>query len=300
MQNTALILGGSGRFGHHMSLAFRSSGWKVKQFSRSNDNLMQAAEGTDVIVAGWNPPYHRWAREVAPLHAQIRAAALAHNATVVLPGNVYVFGETNAGRWTEATPHLASNPLGVIRREMEAAYEAEGVQTILIRAGDFIDIRFSGNWFDRILLPTLPKGYLTYPGRTDVKHAWAFLPDLARATVALTEMRHDLSRFEDIPFSGYTLTGAELAAAIGRANGTEISTRQMNWWPLKLARPVMPMARGLLEMRYLWNTGHMLDETKLNRLLPGFECTPVEKAMSLAQVNPDQPVAAGADHRVMT
>ena len=130
---------------------------------------------------------------------------------------------------------------------------------------------------------------MTYPGRTDADHAWAYLPDLTRAAVQLAEARQGLARFEDIPFPGYTLTGAQMAGHLSAALGRAISVKQMAWWPQSLARLVMPVAKHLLEMRYLWNVPHQLDGSKFARLLPNFQHTPVAHALATAA----SPVLAG-------
>jgi nucleoside-diphosphate-sugar epimerase len=298
MTGTVLILGATGRFGRNTGAAFRQSGWAVRTFDRKTDDLMTAADGADVIVNGWNPPYPDWARTVPGLTQQVIAAARAAGATVIMPGNVYVFGRRAPDRFAADTAHGATNPLGMIRRDMEAAYAASGVQTILLRAGDFIDTEGSGNWFDQVLTKNIAKGRLTYPGPPDTPHAWAYLPDMARAAVQLAEMRDRLGRFEDIPFPGYTLSGRELAAAIAGATGKPVHLKRMHWLPLYLARPFWPMAKHLIEMGYLWSKPHHLDGARLKTLLPDFAQTPVETALASAlqvQIDPDQAVARRAD-----
>ena len=54
-------------------------------------------------------------------------------------------------------------------------------------------------------------GKFVYPGPLDRPHAWAYLPDLARAAVALAETSADLPAYSDIPFPGYTLRGRDFA-----------------------------------------------------------------------------------------
>lgn len=299
MEKTVLILGASGRFGRNSAQAFAKAGWTVRTFDRSRDNLDRASAGVQVIVAGWNPPYHLWAEQVPTLHAQVRRVALQNDATVILPGNVYVYGPQAARHWDAQTPRLAKNPLGRIRIEMERAYRRDGVRTILLRAGDYLDTEASGNWFDKILAPGLKKGVFTYPGRPDVMHAWAFLPDVARAAVALAEKRDALDRFADIPFEGYSLTGDQMVEALGKALQREVRLKPMAWWPLRLVQPVMPMVKGLFEMRYLWNTPHQLEPALFDQLLPGFEQTPLLSALQqatahleAAQVAPPQAVTA--------
>lgn len=282
MTGTILVLGRSGRFGANIAKTFEAAGWQVRGFDRGRDDLDRAAQGADVIAMGWNPPYHRWAAELPGLHAQVRRAALHHDCTVILPGNVYVYGEKSGPVWDESTPHRATNPLGRLRIEMEAAYRAEGVRTILLRAGDFLDTAASGNWFDAIMAKRIARGVLRYPGAVDAPHAWAFLPDMARAFLALAEKRGALPRFADIPFPGYTLTGQEMADALTRVTGRPVRLRPVPWGLLRLARPFMPFIGGMIEMRYLWSLPQRLDGTRLGALLPEFRPTPLDDALAQA------------------
>ena len=302
MTQTALILGASGRFGRNACEQFARAGWRLRRFDRARDDLNTAAKGADVIVNGWNPDYPDWQKLVPDLHARVIDAAKSSGATVIVPGNVYVFGGDTPGPWGETTPHLARNPLGRIRIDMEGAYRRSGVRVILLRAGDFIDTDASGNWLDRVMLKTLGKGVFTYPGNPDIDHTWAYLPDLCRAAVHLAEKRDQLPVFADIPFPGLTASGAEVAAQISAITGAEIRVKRMSWLPLQLARPFWRMAACLLEMRYLWDTPHRLDGTLFDSLLPDFHATSLREALTSAlpaasvkrQINPDQPVTAGS------
>lgn len=294
MSKKILILGASGRYGRTCAEAFELSGWEVHRFNRKTDDLAVAAKGMDVILNGWNPAYTDWPKLLPILTGQIITAAKSADATVILPANVYVFGKDAAQNFNETTPHNAQNELGQIRINMEAAYRESGLRTILLRAGDFLDTRASGNWFDMIMAKRLPKGVFTYPGPTDIPHAWAYLPDLARATVALAENRDSLAVFEDIPYPGYTLSGADLHTAVQKAVGQNITLKRMSWLPIRAMSPFWAMGRRLAEMRYLWAKPHHLDGTKFNRLLPKFTPTPVDVAVARAlsfHVNPDKAVA---------
>ena len=302
MTPTVLILGATGRFGRNAAHAFRQAGWTVRTFDRAKDTLAKAAQGADVIVNAWNPPYPEWAKRVPALTDDVIRAAKQTGATVIVPGNVYVFGADTPGPWYETTPHQAQNPLGRIRIEMETAYRRSGVRTIMLRAGDFIDIRPSGNWFDQFMTNKLDRGLFTYPGNPDIDHAWAFLPDLCRAAVLLAEMGDDLPVYADVTFPGMTISGNDMARALARLTGKPVKLKKMSWLPLIIARPFWKMATHLLEMRYLWDTAHRLDGTGFARLLPDFRATPVDEALALAipqplvrsQINPNQPVPTGS------
>ncbi len=297
MSGNVLILGGSGRFGRNASNAFEQAAWQVHHFDRKSDDLMTAAQGMDVIVNAWNPPYTQWAREVPRYTAEVIAAAKSSGATVILPGNVYVFGEGSPPVLDTDTPHAAKNPLGQIRIAMEAAYRDAGVKTILLRAGDFIDTEASGNWFDTMIAA---KGRITAPGDPRAKHAWAYLPDLTRAAVDLAERRDVLATFEEVPFPGYTLSLTELADHIAKASGRAQKVTRLNWLPIRLAAPFWPMGRKLLEMRYLWSMPHELSATRFNELLPEFRATDPLTAIGAAiahlKIDPDQPVPRGKAH----
>ncbi len=294
MTQTVLILGASGRCGRHAKTAFSAAGWQTRSFNRKTDDLMQAAKGADVIFYGWNMPYGAWASEQPKLIRQVIAAAKSSGATVIIPGNVYVFGDGMPARIGPDTPHRATNPLGQLRIQLEGAFRQAGVKTILLRAGDFLDDQPSGNWFDMIIAKKAAKGVLSYPGRTDVPHAWAWLPDLTRTMVMLAEKRHELPVYTDLAFPGFTLTGEELNEECARALGRSMQLKRMNWLPIHLARPFWKEARHILEMRYLWDTPHALDGAALDGILPGRPQTRVASAIACAlnhQVNPDKPMA---------
>ncbi len=282
MTGTILVLGATGRFGRNAAEAFWNAGWRVRLFDRAQDDLMQAARGADVIVNGWNPAYTHWAAQVPALTAQVIAAARVSDATVILPGNVYVFGKNAPEAFGPDAPHAARNPLGQIRVRMEQTYRESGLKVIVLRMGDFLDTEASGNWFDLQMTPTLRKGVLTYPGDPDVPHAWAYLPDVARAAVDLAEQREHLPRYADIAFPGYTLTGREMAALAARALGREVRVKRMSWVPFQVASPFWGMARKLLEMRYLWNKPHHLTGTAFRDALPNFKETPADQALAAA------------------
>lgn len=296
MTQTVLILGPTGRFGRNTATAFENAGWSVRRFDRKTDVLETAARGVDVIVNGWHPPYSQWEKLVLAMQPAIHRVALANDATVIIPGNVYMFGPHTPAPWSETSPHHARNPLGKIRIAMEQSYRDAGVRTIVLRAGDFLDTEASGNWFDKIMAPSLRKGAFTYPGALGLERAWAFLPDLGRAAVGLAELRGSLDRFCDVPFPGYTMSAEQVAQSLAQARGHDVRIKEMKWWPLRLAWPFMPDMKHIFEMRYIWNTAHSLDGTRFNTLLPDFKPTPAVDA--LRQASEFVPRPKGAQPRL--
>ncbi|MAM63359.1 NAD-dependent epimerase/dehydratase family protein [Maritimibacter sp. UBA3975] len=289
MTNTVLILGASGKIGSHSARAFAAAGWQVRTFNRKTDDMTQAAQGCDVIVNGLNPPnYHDWATLIPQITRDVIAAARASGATVIVPGNVYVFGDT-PGAWSEDTPHRPCARKGQIRAEMEKAYALSGVPTIILRAGNFIDPVAGDDIMALMVLNKVAKGRFTYAGSGDKVQPWCYLPDWARAAVALAERRGSLATYEDVPFPGHALTLDDLKARVEAMTGRTLRDARFPWFVLRLASPVWELARELREMRYLWETSHTLSSDRLDTLLPDFQPTPFDTV--LREILPDAEMA---------
>ncbi len=279
MQKTVLILGGSGKIGRHARDAFARAGWTVRTYDRKRQNMADAARGADVILNGLNPPaYHDWARLIPAITSEVITAAKSSGATVILPGNVYNFGD-QGGTWSESSPHRPTTRKGHIREDMERAYEASGVRTIVLRAGNFIDPNRTDDVMTLLFLRRIRSGKLTIAGDPHAMQAYCYLPDWARAAVGLAEKREGLATFEDVPFAGHAFTAEELRAFAARELGRPVTFTHFPWWAMALLSPFWELAREMREMRYLWSTSHRLSSTKLTRLLPEFRPTPVEAVM---------------------
>ncbi len=282
MTKTVLILGASGKIGSHAAEAFALAGWTVRKFQRGKDDMAESARGQSVIVNGFNPPgYKNWATLVPRYTKEVIAAAKSSGATVIVPANVYVYGD-HPGTWDESTPHRATTRKGRIRIEMEAAYREaakDGVRSILLRAGDFLDPRRDGTMMSAVVLRQVSKGRLTTLGDPSVRRSHCYLPDWARAAVMLAEMRSALEAFEDIPFPGHTFSIAELAACAERVTGTEMEVVRFPWWSMYLVAPFWRTGRELLEMRYLFELNHQLGARRFRELLPDFRATASDVAM---------------------
>lgn len=290
MAGTVLILGPSGKIGTHAARAFDRAGWTVRRYKRGTD-MNAAAIGVEVIVNGLNPPqYHNWAKLIPAITAQVIAAAKASGATVVLPANVYNFGPVG-GVWSEATPQRPLTRKGKIRVAMEAAYQASGVQTIVLRAGNFIDPDHNGDIMDLFIMRDIAKGRLTAGGDATVLQTYCYLPDWAEAAVGLAEKRAALATFEDVPFPGHAFTLNQLRGTVQDALGRPVKVTPFPWIVMTLLSPFWELARELSEMKYLYRLSHTLSGAKLARLLPNFQPTDMRQVMLAglsAQVDPDK------------
>ncbi len=301
MEKNVLILGATGRFGRHAAEAFWNAGWHVRLFDRATDDMSKVARGVDVIVNALNPPYDEWETQVPQITSDVIGAAQTSGATVIIPGNIYGYGQELPSVIKPDTAKEAQNGLGRVRNVMEDTYRAAGIKTIVLRAGDFIDTQASGNWFDMIITAKLAKGKVVSPGPLDMEHAWAFLPDVARATVQLAEKRHTLEPFQEVLYPGFAMSLRDMTKVLEEIVGRSLKLTTMSWLPLMIASPFWRMGKHLLEMRYLWKKPHRVDDAQFNSILPKFvptdPLTALASAIAQAEIDPDQAMP-GRPHNV--
>jgi hypothetical protein len=108
--------------------------------------------------------------------------------------------------------------------------------------------------------------------------------------------RASLPAHATLNYAGLTLSGAELQAAFEAALGRPLQRAVFPWWLLRLAAPVWPMGRALLEMRYLWQRPHRLDDARLRALSGEVPSTPLADIVRqcLSDLIPGPPGRSGA------
>ena len=306
MANTILVLGATGGIGGAVARAFLKRGWQVKALTRrpeqaaakfpglagvawvEGDAMNQAsvvchAAGAQFIFHGAHPAnYANWEEWGIPMFVNSIAAAKASGARLILPGNVYNFGPDAGAFVDEMAPQHPLTEKGAIRVRMEQMlHEAsrDGLRSLVVRAADFIGANAPSSWFGTAMVkPGKKVRSITYPGRADVGHGFAYLPDMAEAIARLAEIDEKLAPFETVHFGGHWFDrGSDFTDAVGRAAGIErIKVRRFPWFAIFLARPVWGLARGLWEMRYLWREPLRLDNRKLVSLIGPEPHTPTD------------------------
>jgi nucleoside-diphosphate-sugar epimerase len=297
----ALIIGAAGGFGGTVGRELERRGHRVRALVRPGgrkpdlaaelvegdaldvEAVARAARGADVIVWGFHLPYSKWvpgAVEAARVAADVAAR---EGATVLFPGNVYGLGPSLAPL-DETAPHDARTRLGEIRNEIETIFEhatTHGARVVVLRAGDYFGPDAHNTWLELLTSRALRGGRILDPGGHGVPHAWAYLPDVARAGVDLLERRAALAPFDVFHFAGYSVDASSMIDEVRRVLGD----RSRRTWPFPwgLVRAVSPFSKMLrlaFDMRYLWNEQVVLDGTKLRAALPDFRITPLGEALT--------------------
>jgi nucleoside-diphosphate-sugar epimerase len=309
MANSVLIIGANGRLGQVLASAFAEAGWQVAAHVRREPRaparpgtrfvraslgdpaaLAEETGGADVVVHAANPPYTRWQRESMILAQGAIDTARRLRAVLMFPGNVYNFGARMPEVLEETTPQSPTARKGRLRVEAEQALREAaraGLRVAVLRAGDFFGGPGRGAWFDLMMVKSLRSGRVVYPGRTDVVHAWAYLPDLARTFVMVAERRAGLAAFDVLHFPGHGVTGARMIECIGAAarrlgliqSDAPLRVAGMPWPMLRVGGLIVPMWREVAELRYLWDVPHRLSGERLSALLGSVPHTPLERAV---------------------
>jgi hypothetical protein len=130
--------------------------------------------------------------------------------------------------------------------------------------------------------PNQPVRAITYPGKRDRGHAWAYLPDFGETIARLADRESELAAFERFHFRGhYFSRGVEFVERAGVvANGPKgAPIHGFPWFVVVGLSPVVRLFREMSEMRYLWFKDVELDNAKLVAFLGEEPHTPTDIAL---------------------
>jgi nucleoside-diphosphate-sugar epimerase len=296
------VLGARGRIGRAVAKAFIDAGYEVRGVTRDRklpeelagaigvaadaldrNSLIAATEGVDIVFNGLSPVYSDWST-CLPMAENVMAACAENGARHFFPGTVYNFGSPIPAVITEDTPQNPTTEKGRIRVAMEELFrreaEADRVHTAILRAGDFFGGKGTGAWFDLVVASKFEKGVYTAPGKVDLVHEWAYLPDLAAAFVTLADNRDKLGAFECFNFADHAVTDLAMKAAAQSALGECLELASMPWWVLRLGSPFNPMWKAIVSMSYLRFEPHRLAPGRLADIVGHVPHTSLEKAVA--------------------
>jgi nucleoside-diphosphate-sugar epimerase len=309
-----LVLGASGRLGAACAQTFAEAGWRVIAQQRKRVHVPSVA-GVETMVTGeaplagllgrlpkvqvvvhaLNPAYTdaAWTRHVPVMMESAIFLAEALGATLMFPGNVYNFGAGMPAALSETTPQCPTTVKGRLRVSVEQrlleASEESGLRAVVIRAGDFFGSG-TGSWLDRVIARKLHRGTFTYPGPLDTPTPWAYLPDLAQTFLRVAEQRHNIAGFEMLHFSGHCLTGHDwlrVLQALAQTHGwvrpgKALATAGLPWPLIRALGLFSDEWASLSDVRYLFETPHALNNSRLHALIGAEPHTPFASAVTAA------------------
>lgn len=300
---TALVLGINGTFGKHVAKELQNQGWHLKALLRDPakisdefqpldvikgnaaniEDVRNASNDVSLIVYGVSPANYQWEGKVTQWLDVSAKVAEEKKLKLIFPGNVYNFNPEDNAMVTESSQQSPVTRKGELRQLMEKRLEQaanNGAKVLIFRMGDFIAHNSGSSWLTHMMSKKNHTVTLRSPGPQDLKHTWAYLPDVAKTISLLADKLDDMPSFNVYHFEGYRASINDIAQAITSNTDNKVVIKPYPWWALYPLRPFMALIKGLFEMRYLWNSELNLDGHKLKQTLSSaVPSTPLNQAL---------------------
>ncbi|MGM0837568.1 MAG: SDR family NAD(P)-dependent oxidoreductase [Bacillota bacterium] len=281
----ALVIGASGGMGYAIVRELVSRGIEVKAFAKGGEKLeelfgveelvtiqpgdaentqqlIEAAQGCDVIFHALNIPYSQWKEKLLPIVKNILKAAEMTGAKLAVVDNIYAYGKSSAKLITEDTEKRPHTKKGKIRLEMEQLIFNSDVPAFIAHFPDFYGPNATNTYMHYTLNQIVMKNKAGYVGPKTIAREFLLTTDGAKAMVTLAIQQNAYGQNWNIP-ANRTITGHELEQLIKNELGENKSlysiTKPMFAFFSLFAGKDM---REGLEMQYIANEETILSGSK--------------------------------------
>jgi nucleoside-diphosphate-sugar epimerase len=245
-------------------------------------SAVDAARGATVVYRCIPVRYSLWADVWLTATQNIIAAAEKAGATLVSPGNVYVYGPAGGRPVDEEQPLRAGGRKGRLRVVTQGtlcrAHRDGRVQVVIPRFPDVygpcVTNRVFGALFERVVAGRP----VTWFGDPDIVRDFLFVEDAAAAAVLLGTTPSAFGHIWHVPGPG-PLTPRAFVEQVGQVAGKRSRIHHMSEATVRLKCLVDPETREFLEFRYLYEEPCALDGRRFAAAFPDFRYTPHEEAM---------------------
>lgn len=239
-----------------------------------------ACEGAAVIYQCAAPPYHLWTTAFPAIQDAALEAAARSGAVLVAVENLYGYGV--AGTLHEGLPMAATTRKGRLRADLSerlvAAHASGRARTVAGRSTDFFGPGVASSALGERFWPSVLAGRaVDWAGDPDAPHSFAFLPDLARAHVALAARPEAWGRAWHLPALPPTSV-REMCAMARPPGAAPARIRRTPSWVLRAVGLLQPAAGETVEMRYMFDAPFVTDHAAFDRLT-GWSGTPARDAI---------------------
>jgi nucleoside-diphosphate-sugar epimerase len=238
-----------------------------------------AASGIDTLIYLVGVPYTQFAEHPKITRVAVEAAVRAGVRRFIHLSTVYPYGIPLRDRVDESHPRNPHTFKGRMRKEQEdivtAAHGRNGMQTAILRPPDFYGPTAELSYVKAIFDAAIKGGTANVIGPIDTPHEFIYVPDLASALWAFSNLEAAFGDAWNIAGPGLIST-RRFAELVFQAAGIQPRLRAAGRTMLRVMGLFSPFMREVLEMHYLWTTPVVLDDSRLRRLLPDVPKTPYE------------------------
>ncbi len=244
--------------------------------------LNRLAEGKTHIFHGLNASYEYW-EEFMPLTTRkIIEAASKSGTTVVFPGNIYNYG-TITEPATELTPFKPESKLGKLRvkleLQLEQAVRTGKMKTLVVRLPEVWGVNVTNAAFASVFENAINNKPIPCLYTADVPQQMVWNMDAGRAVSELME-RNPKHSFETVHYAGSEVHSMDtFFSQVRRVAGTQSKTKVLGSRMIHTLGFIKPALGKVQELEYKYRNTILLDDSRFQTLVPGFEETPLEDAI---------------------
>ncbi len=295
MSENHIVLGAAGVSGRSLIKALQESGKTVTAVARSEhfseieqrsadlldpDQAMHAVAGASHVYICVGLPYSSkvWQRDWPALMRNVVNACERTGASLIFLDNVYMYGPTPLSHpFDESHPQDPPTRKGKARKQtaeilLEAHREGR-VQAVIGRSADFYGPEVTASMLYISVLERMLQGKAPQAiGPLNTPHTYAYVPDNARALIALAEEPSAYGEVWHLPVSK-PVTIKEAVAEMNRTLETGFTPSQVPRPILKLMGLFIQPIRELGEMLYQFDEPYIMDDNAFRRKFPGFKAT---------------------------
>jgi nucleoside-diphosphate-sugar epimerase len=309
------LLGAAGAVGVSIADALRQEGLPYRVIGRSSASLRRCF-GSDPLaeIKMWNLDddasvrqalagiewaiyligVNYWQFELHPILMKraIDGAVAAGVKRMLLIGTVYPYGRPQTASVNEDHPRNPHTFKGKMRKEQEdllfATHAAGRIEACELRLPDFYGPHVEKSFLWSAFQAAKNGGRAQLVGPIDTPHQFAFVPDVGPIVARLLRTDGAAGRAWNFAGSG-TSTQRQIVEQIFAEAGRPVKLMVAGKTMLRAMGLFSPLMREMVEMHYLQTDPVLLDDSRLQRLLGGFNRTSYEDGIrqTLASVTPE-------------
>jgi nucleoside-diphosphate-sugar epimerase len=242
--------------------------------------VLETVDGCAVAYLTVGLPYKTsiWEQQWPLIMSNVIEACKQHKCKLVFFDNVYMYDPAQISLMTEETPVAPTSAKGKVRAQIAQMLmdevKAGELQALIARSADFYGPGKINGLLNETVLKNFAKGKkANWLGRVDVKHAFTYVPDAAKATAMLGNAKDVWGQVWHLPTADNPLTGLEWMENIAAEMGAKCRYNVSGKGLLKVMGWFMPFLSELPEMLYQYDRDYVFDSSKFERRFK-FEPTP--------------------------
>lgn len=241
--------------------------------------VIDAVAGSDIVylLAGLKYDRKLWADAWPRIIDNTLEACKQARARLIFFDNVYMYGRV-LGPMTEETPYRPTSKKGEIRAAIastvERAWKAGDLTAIIARAADFYGPGAKNGIPNAMVFEPMSQRKTPMCLVSDaLPHSYTYVPDAARALVALAESESGWNQVWHLPTTPNPLTAREFITTAAEAMGRPAKYRVLSRSMVKIVGWFNPIVGEVHEMLYQNAAPYLFDSSKYARTF-GFAGTP--------------------------